>query len=422
MDMHSQDNLMGTFLGGAWRIEKRLGRGGMGTVYAATHVRNRGQVAVKVLHLDASRDPDIVRRFLREGYLANRVSHPGVPRVYDDGLTSDGCAFLIMDLLKGETLESYRLAEGGAVSVPRAIEIMTEVLDILASAHKEGIAHRDVKPDNVFLTSDGHVKLLDFGIAGLARSAKTSAVSSHTGTGVGWGTPQFMAPEQLTGAASCGPAVDVWAAGVTFFKLVTGRYPFRAQTLLELMEAHKSHVHVPLLDLIAPSAVSIAIADVIDCALSKKPSDRFSDAGEMLRALRAAAAASSSPPARTHESMTLMLATVPRILVAPRQEPHTPTTYPAARPERQQRPLPPVPSHLLAPTPRRPRIVIHSATGITRQRNAPTMPAASKRGFNQPHLVIGFLVLSIATFVSSAFYSFKATSASSASTTTMVRR
>jgi len=364
---------VGTLLAGTWRIEHRLGAGGMATVYAAQHHRNGGWVAVKVLHPHESRDRTLVRRFLREGYLANTVNHRGVPRVYDDGVTDDGCAYLIMDRLEGETLEALRVARGGRLAVDEALTVIHHVLQILAAAHDRGIAHRDVKPDNVFLTGEGQVKLLDFGIAGMARSM---ASSMQTGSGVGWGTPLFMAPEQLTGASACGPRVDVWAVGVMFFTLVSGGDLFKVKTLTELMAAHQAPR--ALLDSLVPG-IPGRVARVFERALRCDADERYADARAMACALEEA----ESDAARF--STTVALATVPRIeLERARAVPERTLVVSGSAAWPAYAPAPSPVSVALAQAPRR--------------APPPTI-------FDRRRAVIGLLLVSIATFVSSAVYS-----------------
>lgn len=363
---------MGTLLADTWRIERRIGTGGMAAVYAARHERNGMRVAVKILHPDASAEADTVRRFRREGYLANSVNHRGVVRVYDDGVTDDGCAFLIMDLLEGQTLEDECDANGGRLSFDRAISVVRDVLAILAASHKEGIIHRDVKPANVFITKKGEVKLLDFGIATMARS---STADSRTSTGAGWGTVLFMAPEQITGDGARGARVDVWATGVMLFKLVSGRYPFLAKNLLELAVAYRTRPR--MLDRLVPG-FPVGVARVIDRALTCTPEGRWEDARAMLAALDEAEGdalrdTDRQPAIETWSSMTVALATVPRL------------------------PLPSAPP----PTPRRPSREQSSSIRVEAPRPVSERPLVDtiRRPF-----VLGFLALSIATFLTSAAY------------------
>src|SRR5262249_22613991 len=160
----SRDPRIGTVLKDKWKVDARLGRGGVATVYAATH-RNGARVAIKVLNRDVARNPDIRSRFLREGYAANAVNHPGVVRVLDDDTTEEGQPFLVMDLLEGELVDERRMRKGGRLPLVEVMRIGDQVLDVLAAAHEKGIIHRDIKPENIFITESGAVRVLDFGIA-----------------------------------------------------------------------------------------------------------------------------------------------------------------------------------------------------------------------------------------------------------------
>src|SRR5437868_12122364 len=165
-DRASSGPLTGRLLSGRWRVGKLLGRGGMSTVYAATH-RNGKTCALKVLHPELAASATSRRRFLREGYIANKVAHDGVVSVLDDDVTQDGTVFLVMDLLEGTTLEDHCRASGGRLPPGDVLVIADAVLDVLIAAHAKGVVHRDLKPSNVFLLSRGTLKLLDFGIASL---------------------------------------------------------------------------------------------------------------------------------------------------------------------------------------------------------------------------------------------------------------
>ena len=223
---------IGAVINGKWQIDARLGSGGMATVYAATH-RNGARAAIKMLHANLSRDPSTRARFLREGYVANAVGHPGVVGVLDDGVAEDGAAFLVLELLEGETVEARRLAKGGQLPVDLVLAVADEALEALGAAHKKGIVHRDVKPDNVFLTDEGQTKLLDFG---LARMKELNAEATQTG--VTLGTPEFMPPEQAMGMRDQIDArTDLWALGATLYTLLTGRHVHDAQTIHEQLIA-----------------------------------------------------------------------------------------------------------------------------------------------------------------------------------------
>ena len=220
----------GTVLNGKWRLESVLGVGGMAAVYSAVH-RNQSRVAIKMLHPELSLDDGVRTRFLREGYVANTVDHSGAVRVFDDDLTPDGAAFLVMELLLGETLDSRAERKGGKLSAGDVLAIADELLDVLAAAHDKGIVHRDIKPDNLFVTREGRLKVLDFGIA---RVRELSQESHATVAGTFLGTPAFMAPEQARGRwDEVDARSDIWAVGATMFALLTGRSVHEATTVNE---------------------------------------------------------------------------------------------------------------------------------------------------------------------------------------------
>ncbi len=284
---------VGTTINGKWTVDTRLGAGGMATVYAVTH-RNGQRAALKMLHSHLSKHADTRARFLREGYVANAVSHPGVVGVLDDGVAEDGSAFLVLELLEGETAEARRERLGGKLPLEDALEIADQALDALAAAHEKGIVHRDVKPDNVFLTDDGRVKLLDFGLARMKDTGEA------TKTGVTIGTPEFMPPEQAVGKRGAVDArSDVWGLGATLFTMITGEYVHDAPTLHEQLLASATHRARPIRSL-APR-VPQGVAQVIDRALELEKEHRWPSAREMQQAFRRALGA----PAYESDSVTV---------------------------------------------------------------------------------------------------------------------
>jgi ABC-type phosphate/phosphonate transport system substrate-binding protein len=270
-----------------WRLEQLLGVGGMAAVYAATH-RNGSRVAIKMLHPELSTEAGLRERFLREGYVANAVDHPGVVRVLDDD-TDAGTVFLVMELLDGETAEARQSRAGGRLPETEALAVMEALLSVLHAAHDKGIVHRDVKPENIFLAADGTVKLLDFGIARVREGA-----SKLTITGTTWGTPAFMAPEQALGHADrIGPWTDVWSAGAVLYSLITGNTVHPGSTANEVLVNAATKV-APSLSTILPRAAP-ALVRLIDRALAFEPSARFASAAEMRIALKEAQQALESP-------------------------------------------------------------------------------------------------------------------------------
>ena len=274
----------GTLFDGKWRVEHVLGEGGMGAVYAATHVRNGARVAIKVLHADVARDAGQRERFLQEGYAANRVGHPGVVRVLDDGTTPEGATFLVMERLDGRSLEALAEERGGLLPLDEVMRVSQRWLEVMAAAHAQGIVHRDLKPENVFVCTDGTIKVLDFG---LARVKEVVSQKRLTTTGVPLGTPAFMPPEQaLAHWDEVDTRSDVYSLGASMFTLLTGQLVHDGRTVPELLVAVSTRQARPIRSL--SPGVPAALAVVIDRALSHSPAHRYRDAGEMSAALRAA--------------------------------------------------------------------------------------------------------------------------------------
>jgi hypothetical protein len=275
---------VGATLCGKYRLDSILGVGGMATVYAATH-RNRAELAVKVLHRELASDPSVRARFLREAYAVNSIKHRGVVKIVDDDIAEDGSAFLVMDRLEGETAEGLRDRNDGRVPLEAAVSIGEQLLDALRAAHAEGVVHRDVKPANLFVTNDGDVRVLDFGIA-RTREALASGLSL-TGAVTIMGTPTYMAPEQaLPGMTEIDERTDVWAAGATLFALLSGRPVHEAGSVGDLL-ARAAMNPAPSLASIMPRAPR-AIVEVVDLALAFEKAGRWASAEDMRTALLAA--------------------------------------------------------------------------------------------------------------------------------------
>ncbi|MBK7583558.1 MAG: serine/threonine protein kinase [Myxococcales bacterium] len=269
---------VGTTLRGKWRLDKLLGVGGMAWVYAATH-RNQSRAALKVLAPELTHDLEIRRRFLREGYAANSIGHPGVVMVYDDDEDEDGTAYLVMELLEGGTLNELRAAAGGKLPVAAALSAAEQTLDVLAIAHDRGVVHRDLKPTNLFVLRDGRLKVLDFGIA----SVRGASVASED-DGMQLGSFAYMAPEQARSDWERVDArSDLFSVGATLFRLLTGEYIHPAKTDRELSDMATNRPARPLIT-VAPE-LPAALCDEIDRALSFDAKDRHPDARAFQQAL-----------------------------------------------------------------------------------------------------------------------------------------
>ncbi len=298
--------LVGTVVNDKWKIERLIGFGGMAVVYQAIH-RNKKRAAIKLLHPQFALDPRIVARFLREGYAANTVGHPGAVRIDDDDVTPDGSPFLVMELLEGETVEARRLRHGGRLIAADALPMIHQLLDVLIAAHEKGVVHRDLKPDNLFLNRDGELKVLDFGIARLLEFRDGAA---QTQTGSLLGTPAFMAPEQARARWDLVDArTDLWAVGATLFTLLTGRFVHEAETLNEALALAVVEAPRPLASVL-PSVPPL-VAELVDRALAYAPSERFQDARTMQVAVETAhrALTGEAPPQRAPVSSLAPVAT-----------------------------------------------------------------------------------------------------------------
>ena len=221
---------IGNWVGGRLQLERVLGVGGTATVFAARH-RNGRALAVKVLHAAFAHRPSIRQRFLAEGYAANKVDHPDAVAVLDEGEDAEGNVFIVMELLRGESLLE-RLQAHGPLAKGQVVSIALRVLDVLGRAHDRGVVHRDIKPGNLFQTEDGTIKVLDFGIARV--EGGPGAFSTRPGTTLG--TPAFMAPELAAGRlGELDALTDLWALGATMFQLLTGDTVHPSDTDMQLL-------------------------------------------------------------------------------------------------------------------------------------------------------------------------------------------
>jgi len=293
------ESRVGRVLNQKWRLDRLIDVGGMAAVYAATH-RNGNRVAVKVLHPTFPKKSNVRERFLREGYLANKVGHPGAVSVLDDDTAEDGTVFLVMELLEGESLEALLQRSGGLLGWQHVLAVADQVLDVFAAAHDRGVIHRDIKPANLFLTKEGQVKVLDFG---LARLKETDPKTALTGIGVVMGTTSYMPPEQARGKWDLiDGRTDLYALGAVMFRCLSGRVVHEADTPADRLVAAMTRP-APSLATVAP-ATPAPLVHVVDTAIAFEMSNRWSDAHAMQRAVRQAYAllASNEPAPVTHRA------------------------------------------------------------------------------------------------------------------------
>jgi eukaryotic-like serine/threonine-protein kinase len=262
---------------GRYRLERRLGVGGMATVQLAFDTRLERYVAVKLLAEHLAEDSNFVSRFRREALAAARLVHPNIVQVFDFGLDeATHRNFIVMEFVKGQSCAEM-LREQGALPPPDAVEILAQSCRGLDYAHRNGVVHRDVKPGNLLRSEEGMVKLADFGIAKAAEDSAITTVGSVLGTAA------YLAPEQARGEPA-GPSSDLYALGVVAYQLIAGRLPYDAASLTDLARLQESGPP-PRLDELEP-AVPAALATAVARALHREPERRYPDAAEMETALR----------------------------------------------------------------------------------------------------------------------------------------
>jgi eukaryotic-like serine/threonine-protein kinase len=279
-------------IAGRYRIEDRLGFGGMSTVHLAVDERLERRVAVKLLAEHLAEDPAFVSRFQREAQAAARLVHPNVVQVFDSGQDeSTAQYFIVMEYIEGSSCAEI-LRDQGWVEVDEAISIIEQACEGLHYAHRHGVIHRDVKPGNLLRTREGIVKLADFGIA------KATEQSSITQVGSVLGTAAYLAPEQARGEEA-GPPADMYALGVVAYQLISGRLPYEANSLTELALSQQQQAP-PMLDTLV-AAVTAELADAVAISLALDPRERYENARDMGRALRDGANGISPIAVREHQ-------------------------------------------------------------------------------------------------------------------------
>ena len=243
----------------------------MASVYMARHKRTGHCAAIKILHPEFAVDSEVHARFVQEAHAVNRLGHPAAVGIHDVDITPDGQPYLVMELLDGETLAKQLSA--GPVDTQRALELADAVLDVLEAAHSQGVIHRDIKPDNLFVLADGSLKVLDFGIA---RVRDSTRVKTKIGTALG--TPSYMPPEQIKGV-DVDHRADIFAMGAVLFELVTGRCIHQADNHQQLLIRMLTQPAPPL-KTVAPH-VRDAVCMIVDRALQLEQHDRYPDAATM---------------------------------------------------------------------------------------------------------------------------------------------
>jgi len=296
----------GMVLRGKYRIEEKIGEGGMASVYRASHVHFNEELAIKVVSSALSGNQDFLDRFKREAVITRKLRHPNAVRLDDFDITEDGRPFIAMEYVRGKSLRTV-LQENGNLPIPRAFNIARQAALALGAAHQLGIVHRDIKPDNVLLVpqTDGTdlVKVLDFGIAKVTGEQLQSGPGyKPTSTGMVLGTPHYLSPEQARGKKSeqIDGRADLYALGVMLYEMVTGELPFKSDTAIEMLLHHIQTAPVPTHVLKPEMNIPEPVSALIMKALEKDPANRFATGEIMAQALsNPGAAVQMEAPQRT---------------------------------------------------------------------------------------------------------------------------
>jgi eukaryotic-like serine/threonine-protein kinase len=272
--------LVGTVLGGKWTLDGLIGMGGMASVYSATH-RNGRRAAIKLLSNEFSRVAQVRDRFLREGYVANHIGHPGVVSIVDDDTTESGLVFLVMELLEGDTFLAR--IQSRSLSAAQIVFIGQQVLEPLAVAHRRGIIHRDIKPGNIFVCNDGRVKILDFGLARVLEGSDLEP----TRDGLVLGTVPYLSPEQARAKRDLIDwRSDIYGVGAMLFYALSGRHVHEGKSQFDMLMATTKYP-ARSLESVCPTAPP-KVVELVDRALKFDPAQRWQCAEDMIQAARAA--------------------------------------------------------------------------------------------------------------------------------------
>ena len=275
---------VGSVLGGKYRIEREIGRGGMGVVYQAAHLLLAQPVALKMMLPDSARSADAVGRFLNEARAVARLENEHVARVMDVGTLADGTPYLVMELLEGADLGTFA-REGATLPVERVVDYLLEAMEAVAEAHAAGIIHRDLKPSNLFLAQrkgGNAIKVLDFGIS-KTTTAEPRTDAIVTATNAVLGSPAYMSPEQLRNARTIDARADLWSLGVIGYQLLSGTLPFNGSNIVELFAAIQEREPQSIREL-QPEVPPALDAALLRC-LRRDPAARFASVHDLARAL-----------------------------------------------------------------------------------------------------------------------------------------
>src|SRR5437588_2346707 len=293
--------LLGTTLSGRYRLETRIGAGGMSTVYRALDETLQGQVAIKLMNREVTSDSDQLERFRREARAVAQLSHPHVVGVIDAG-EDEGRPYIVFEYVEGETLKE-RIRRLGRLPIPEAVAYCIEIARALGAAHARHIVHRDVKPQNVLIDEEGRAKVTDFGIA------RTLDEEGLTADGRVLGTTDYVAPEQALGQPVTGQS-DLYSLGIVLYEMLAGEVPFTGESQVAVAMKHVRE-QLPDIQLKRPE-VSAALASVIDRATAKRQEDRYADDAELIADLEDVLAIETARAGSATGEVTTVLRTLPR--------------------------------------------------------------------------------------------------------------
>jgi tRNA A-37 threonylcarbamoyl transferase component Bud32 len=401
------DPLIGTVLADRYRIERRLGEGGMGAVYLARHVILEKIVALKILHAEYARRRELVERFLHEAKAASRIRHEHVIDITDFGETGDKNVFFAMEYLEGFDLATV-LNREGALSWRRVKSIVLQLCAALQAAHEAGVIHRDLKPENIYLIerlgNPDFVKVLDFGVAKLTELEESGRERRLTRTGMVFGTPEYMSPEQARGEKP-DPRVDIYATGCILFEMATGDVPFRGDNFMGVLSKHLFDPAPTLADRTHRTDLPEGLQEVISQAMAKDKHGRFGSMNELAVALDTLGGASGSShpvPGSAAAARARRAASQPRAGSQP--EPRA-GSQPQPRAASQPRLAAPealdstIDEDDVETTLRRPRRVVREA--VTSPHQVEPKPRRTRRGFvvgGTAAVVLGLAALALVQF------------------------